>query len=207
MATITAVLTPPAGIQTTDFGIQIVFGSPVTDFGIGDVTIAPADTEAGNGITGLSYSLGGAEATYTIYVRLPVSEEGKIKVSLAGKINANADDADSNEVTVSYCTYPLLRKFEDAENLTSAMGVFIGVELMDNCINSYQIFKASDLINNRLGVTEGVKGYDPMPFAFFPTKAIAEAYIATDPLHIFNDKTKSQAGVPAERIIYFPIGI
>ena len=68
------------------FPINITFAQPVTDFTPADITLT---AQNGNGLTAITHTLTGTDATYILSVNVPPNVEGAFTLAITGTVNIN----------------------------------------------------------------------------------------------------------------------
>jgi len=102
-----ATVTPPSGTQTSNFGVDVSFGTPINGLDKTDVNLR-ALTE--NGITGIDFSISGTQptATFMLMFTLPSNAQGSFEISMTGMVTPQGGSTPeavmSNTVVVHYDT-------------------------------------------------------------------------------------------------------
>ena len=101
---ITANLTTHDVVFIGNFKIAIAFDQDVTGFSVSDLNIG--GTVTGNGITGITTALTGADKNYTLSVMLPEGKQGSFSVDISGQVMVDnqAQDVVADPITVHYDT-------------------------------------------------------------------------------------------------------
>ena len=117
---IAANITAPNITQSGDFNVRIAFAEPVTDFTDTDISVVAAANpidSGDNGITGVTWILGGSGGSYYIQIKLPVNLDGSpaekygsMDISITGQVMVNGESqpqsVTASAVTVKYDTRP-----------------------------------------------------------------------------------------------------
>lgn len=121
---VTAHLTAHDVVFIGNLKIAISFAQDVTGFSVSDLNIG--GTVTGNGITGITTALTGADKNYTLSVMLPEGKRGSFSVDISGQVlvDGQAQDVLADAITVHYdtvrkttATFGELR-YQDAEALS-----------------------------------------------------------------------------------------
>ena len=102
-----ATITPPSGTQTSNFDVDVSFGTPINGLDKTDMNLR-ALTE--NGITGVDFSISGTQpiANFVLMFTLPSNAQGSFEISITGMVTPQGGSTPeavmSNSVVVHYDT-------------------------------------------------------------------------------------------------------
>ena len=112
---ISANITAPSGTQSGNWNCTVTFASAVEDFDAADITITAV---SGNGITGVSFDITGADTTYNVPFTLPEDVAGSLTIAITGQVTVSG-------VSESVTATPRTIAYDNVTTVTATFGTAV----------------------------------------------------------------------------------